>query len=60
MALRRLGIRWRGRRCTAWGNGRLRTVAIAPDGALWLTISNTDGRGDERAGDDRIIRFPAR
>ncbi|WP_067706382.1 PQQ-dependent sugar dehydrogenase [Nocardia yamanashiensis] len=40
--------------------GRLRTVAIAPDGALWLTTSNTDGRGDERAGDDRIIRFPAR
>ncbi|WP_433678936.1 PQQ-dependent sugar dehydrogenase [Nocardia sp. CA-119907] len=40
--------------------GRLRTVAIAPDGALWLTTSNTDGRGDVRAGDDRIIRFPAR
>ncbi|MEV5833359.1 PQQ-dependent sugar dehydrogenase [Nocardia sp. NPDC052112] len=40
--------------------GRLRTVAMAPDGALWLTTSNTDGRGDVRAGDDRIIRFPAR
>ncbi|WP_083897836.1 PQQ-dependent sugar dehydrogenase [Nocardia vinacea] len=40
--------------------GRLRTVTIAPDGALWLTTSNTDGRGDVRAGDDRIIRFPAR
>ncbi|MFD0000693.1 PQQ-dependent sugar dehydrogenase [Nocardia sp. NPDC127526] len=40
--------------------GRLRTVEIAPDGALWLTTSNTDGRGDARAGDDRIIRFPAR
>ncbi|WP_406239481.1 PQQ-dependent sugar dehydrogenase [Nocardia sp. NBC_01009] len=40
--------------------GRLRTVAIASDGALWLTTSNTDGRGDIRAGDDRIIRFPAR
>ncbi|WP_433621715.1 PQQ-dependent sugar dehydrogenase [Nocardia sp. CA-120079] len=40
--------------------GRLRTVAIASDGALWLTTSNTDGRGDVRAGDDRIIRFPAR
>ncbi|WP_328399632.1 PQQ-dependent sugar dehydrogenase [Nocardia sp. NBC_00403] len=40
--------------------GRLRTVDIAPDGALWLTTSNTDGRGDIRAGDDRIIRFPAR
>ncbi|MCM6774593.1 PQQ-dependent sugar dehydrogenase [Nocardia sp. CDC159] len=40
--------------------GRLRTVAVAADGALWLTTSNTDGRGDVRTGDDRIIRFPAR
>ena len=40
--------------------GRLRTVQIAPDGALWLTTSNTDGRGDTQMGDDRILRFPAR
>jgi glucose/arabinose dehydrogenase len=40
--------------------GRLRTVQVAPDGALWLTTSNTDGRGDTRDGDDRILRFPAR
>lgn len=40
--------------------GRLRTVEVAPDGALWLTTSNTDGRGDQRDGDDRILRFPAR
>ncbi|GID92906.1 PQQ-dependent sugar dehydrogenase [Amorphoplanes digitatis] len=39
--------------------GRLRTVDIAPDGALWLTTSNTDGRGDVRDGDDRVLRFPA-
>lgn len=40
--------------------GRLRTVQVAPDGALWVTTSNTDGRGDIRDGDDRVLRFPAR
>jgi glucose/arabinose dehydrogenase len=37
--------------------GRMRTVVVAPDGNLWVTTSNRDGRGEPQDGDDRILEI---
>lgn len=46
-------------RATPWFAGqfgRIRDVAAGPDGSLWLLTNNTDGRGDPRDGDDRLMQ----
>jgi glucose/arabinose dehydrogenase len=37
--------------------GRLRTVVSAGGDKLWVTTSNTDGRGSPKDGDDRVLEL---
>jgi aldose sugar dehydrogenase len=39
------------------GLGRIRDVVQAPDGSLWVTTSNCDGRGTCPEAKDRIVRI---
>jgi glucose/arabinose dehydrogenase len=37
--------------------GRVREVSLGPDGLVYFSTSNRDGRGSPQAGDDRIYRI---
>ena len=39
------------------GMGRIRDIAVGPDGYLYLITSNTDGKGFPDASDDKLLRI---
>nr|WP_282547531.1 PQQ-dependent sugar dehydrogenase [Streptomyces rochei] len=43
--------------CLEGEYGRLRTVVAAGGDRLWLVTSNTDGRGDAKGDDDRVLEL---
>ena len=60
--LERLAAGWRvaGETTIVTGTGRVRAVAMGPDGFLYFTTSNRDGRGAPRPGDDHVFRLRKR
>lgn len=40
--------------------GRLRAVVVSPNGFLYISTSNRDGRGSPKASDDKIIKINAK
>ena len=36
--------------------GRIRTVRVGPDGMLYITTSNRDGRWEAKDGSDKVVR----
>jgi glucose/arabinose dehydrogenase len=52
--------RWFARNKDSGVYGRLRDAVQGPDGALYFTTSNRDGRGSPRPGDDKIYRISPR
>jgi glucose/arabinose dehydrogenase len=37
--------------------GRIREVGVAPDGFIYFSTSNRDGRGNPASDDDKILRI---
>jgi glucose/arabinose dehydrogenase len=37
--------------------GRIRTIVLGPDNLFYIITSNTDGRGNKKEGDDKLVKL---